>query len=178
MSYILCHLLILLNQAFLLLLAGFRRVVRRLWPGSDGVCAVPRHSGRNHRRPIAPRARCRQARSQKRLATGRETSRGSLRSGLPPFSSSLPLLQRAASQARSTCTLIRARRRPLRLRSRGVDAQVLLLQSPWLWALAPHLPLTCTKRWSLLFSSAKHGASFRTLSARCDGATRMLHRSA
>lgn len=53
--------------------------------------------------------------------------------------------------------------------SRGVDAESLVLQAPWLWALAPALPFNCTQRWTLLFSSAKHGASFRTLSARCLG---------
>lgn len=52
---------------------------------------------------------------------------------------------------------------------RGVDAESLVLQAPWLWALAPSLPFRCTQRWSLLFSSARHGASFRTLSARCLG---------
>jgi len=45
----------------------------------------------------------------------------------------------------------------------------LLLTPALAWWLRPHLAATVSDSWTLLFSSATHGASFRTLSGRCTG---------
>jgi hypothetical protein len=41
-----------------------------------------------------------------------------------------------------------------------------LLQPEWVWLLAPALPPALRREWRLLFSSARHGASFNTFVAR------------
>lgn len=49
-----------------------------------------------------------------------------------------------------------------------------LLRPEWVWLLAPGLAPAMRREWRLLFSSAKHGASFSTLLGRLGGAAPTL----
>jgi hypothetical protein len=49
-----------------------------------------------------------------------------------------------------------------------------LLQPEWVWLLAPGLPPALRREWRLLFSSARHGASFNTFMGRVAGAAPTL----